>query len=110
MANKSEKMRHGRGGVAAEIVPSTEPKFGQHYSNIIQISHSPWDFTLRFCLGPSGDVAVRQIKEGKLEVPNLIEAIVPTGVIPNLIGALQENYDAYKKSMENAKGKLSNED
>jgi hypothetical protein len=84
--------------VKVELVPSLQPKGGRIYSNFMQISHSPWDFTVRFCDAPPGGNIPRTNKDLKFEIPNLVEIIIPVNVMPGLIGALQTHLEKYEKA------------
>lgn len=81
--------------ITLEIIPSIEPKLGRVYSNYIQISHSPWDFTIRFADAPSGSDA-KELKQGiKLKIPTVVDVVVVPTLIPGLIQALEANYKKY---------------
>ena len=84
--------------VPLEMVPSSPPKLGRIYSNIAEISHSPWDFTIRFCDGPPSSDIPKLRKGNKLEVNNIVEVIISIHQMPNLIKALQKNYSTFLKS------------
>ena len=88
-----------------QLLPDLEPRLGKIYSNYISISHSPFDFTLRFCDAPSGGDIVR-LKKGKnipIEIPNLVDVVISPDMMPNLIEALKENYELYLMNYKKAK-------
>lgn len=83
-----------------KLLPGLEPRLGRIYSNYISISHSPFDFVLRFCEAPpEGDIV--RLKKGKnlqIEIPNLVDVVISPNMMPNLIAALKENYELYIKN------------
>lgn len=62
--------------IQVKIIPSLEPKLGRVYSNYVQVSHSKYEFTIRFGDAPPGGDVERLMKGNKLTIPNIIE-IVP---------------------------------
>jgi hypothetical protein len=87
--------------ITIELIPSLEPKLGRVYANYAQISHSPWDFTIRFCEAPSSADIVRLKRAGgKVEIPNIVEVIMTPGLIPSVLKALKINYEKYMKAYE----------
>ena len=90
-----------------ELVPNLNAKLGRVYSNFVQVSHSPWDFTLRFCDAPPGGDIPRLNKKGnKIEIPTEVEVVIPASLISDLIRILNEQN---KKFMENIKKANSDE-
>ena len=97
MARISEKKIKGKSD-ELELIPSLEPRLGRVYSNFAWISHSPWDFTIRFCDAPPGGDAARLRQGTKLTVPSVVDVVVPVEVLPSLISALQTNYEEFLKA------------
>lgn len=95
----------GEQEIQIELIPSMEPKLGREYINYAQVSHSPWDFTIRFCQAPSIADLVRLKRPAggkigpnlKVEIPSTIELIVSPEFLPKIIEALKINYDKYLK-------------
>jgi hypothetical protein len=86
--------------ITVDFIPSLEPKLGKVYVNFAQVSHSPWDFTIKFCIAPPGVDIPRLHKSGEkyIELPNIVELIVGPDFVPLIIAALQENYDKFIKT------------
>ena len=103
---QSSKEKNGTQLLKIKLLPSSQPKLGRIYSNYIQVAHSLWDFTLRFCDAPPGSDLPTLAKDGKAEIPNLIDILIPVNLMPGLIKALQDNYDMYLKNVEREKGKI----
>jgi hypothetical protein len=60
--------------IQIELIPSLEPRLGRAYANYVQISHSPFDFTIRFCEAPStADIARNEEFEKGVKIPNIVE-------------------------------------
>jgi hypothetical protein len=101
MAEKSKKevVRKER-AITVEFIPSLDPKLGKVYANYAQISHSPWDFTVRFCEAPPSADLPRLIKPGEknIEIPNVVEVVMAPDLIPLVISALTTNYEKYIKT------------
>jgi hypothetical protein len=85
--------------VRLNLVPSGDPKMGRVYVNYAQVSHSPWEFTIRFGLAPTGADIEQTMKKGQatLEVPTIIDIMIPPTLMPGLIRALQTNFDKFDK-------------
>jgi hypothetical protein len=85
-----------------QFIPSLEPKLGRIYSNYVSVSHSPWDFTIRFSDAPPfGDIS-RLAKDGVVEIPNLVEIIIPINLMPKLVDVFRENLNQFQKNIEAA--------
>lgn len=86
--------------ISLEIIPSMEPKLGRVYSNYVQISHSPYDFTIRFADAPSGR-DVQKLREGnQITIPSLVDIVVVPELIPEIIEALKANYEKYLNNIK----------
>lgn len=97
MANKVKQIK-------VELVPNLTSKFGRVYSNFIQVSHSPWDFTLRFCDAPPGGDIPRLRQGNKVEIPTLAEVVIPVTLISPLIRALNDQNEKYIKAFQKSGG------
>jgi len=91
--------------VELKFVPTKDPKLGRIYSAYISVSHSPWDFTMRFCEVPArGDMNIKpgDVKKGVAEVPapSLVDVTIPAPVMPSLIAAMQAQLDKYRVEFE----------
>jgi hypothetical protein len=99
MANNGKKKGKTK---ALQLIPNLPAKLGRVYSNFVEISHSPWDFTLRFCDAPPGsDVPRLKLKDGnKVEIPTTIEVIIPVNLMSGLIEALQAQNKTYLETFQ----------
>lgn len=96
MADKTKKKPPKMETVKLKILPSLEPKLGRVYSNYVQVSHSQYEFTLRFADAPPGSTLMRLTKEGDdIIIPNIVEVIVVPELIPEIIKALGTNYNNF---------------
>lgn len=87
--------------LAVELKSDKQPKMGRVYSNFVEMSHTPWDFTMRFCLAPtSADLPKENSKKKTIEViaPTVIDVLVPPILVPAIISALQTNYKRYAET------------
>ncbi len=72
----------------------------RQYSNYVEVAHSPYDFTLRFCdVGPVGNVAELAAKGGEHIVPVVSEIAIPFQIVPGLIQALQNQLAQHQKAV-----------
>jgi len=94
----TEKLKH----VEIKLVPTLNAKLGRIYSNYAEVSHSPWDFTLKFCDAPSGADILRLKTDNTVDIPTLVEIIIPVNLISGLIQALTDQNEKYIKG--NQKG------
>jgi hypothetical protein len=100
--NKKQQTREKGNIKDVKIIPSLHPKLGRIYSNHLSVSHSPWDFTLRFSDAPPfGDIS-RLAIEGVVEIPNLVEIVIPANLMPKVVDALRENLNHFQKNIEAA--------
>lgn len=80
---------------AITIIPSLEPKLGRVYSNYVQVSHTKLDFTIRFGDAPPGGDVPRIRQGNKITIPNIVEIVVVPNLIPEIIKALETNYNRF---------------
>ncbi|MGP7977492.1 MAG: DUF3467 domain-containing protein, partial [Desulfobaccales bacterium] len=69
---KENKPKEIIGPFTVELVPRGEPRFGRVYSNFFQVSHSPWEFNIRFCIAPVST----DIKFNKKEDKTVVDASI----------------------------------
>lgn len=102
MANNGKKKGKTK---ALQLIPNLPAKLGRVYSNFVEISHSPWDFTLRFCDAPPGsDIPRLKLKNGnKVEIPTTIEVVIPVILMPGLIEVLQTQNKKYLETFQQKK-------
>ena len=99
MANEGKNGK--KEGTVIKITPSLPAKLGRVYSNFIEISHSPFDFTVRFCDAPPGSDIPKLKKSGnEVEVPTIVEVVLPVNVVPALIKALSEQNEKYLEEFQ----------
>jgi hypothetical protein len=79
------------------IVPDDGGNPGRTYANFCAISQTPFDCTITFCeVLPLSDAEIRTINEAApgtemtVRAPVRARLVVPFGVLPNLVAALQE--------------------
>jgi len=84
------------------IVPdeSTTTPGGRTYANFCAVSHTPFDLTVTFCdVRPLSEQDVRTAEESQtVRVPIVARLVLPFGVVPGLITALQEQLQAIKET------------
>lgn len=95
MADETKKTAPKKEALTINILPSLEPKLGRVYSNYVQVSHSQYDFTIRFGDAPPGGDIVRLTKGDMVTIPNIVEIVVVPDLIPAIIKALDTNYKAF---------------
>ena len=90
------------------IVPAADETVPRIYSNFCAIQNSPFDFTLTFCdVGPLGEKEIREAQQTQVvRAPVRARLVVPVGMIPGLVTALQENFQLYQESYGPPKGQL----
>ncbi len=108
-SSKKPKKKEKQKAKPIEMVPSLQSDSGRVYSNFISVSHSPWDFTLRFCDAPPGGDVERLAEKGKLVAPTKAEVIIPVNVMPELINVLKDQLEKYEKIYGEATGEGADE-
>ena len=95
-------MAEGEKGIPLNVGDIVSPDYLRPiYSNFAMVGHTPYDFRLTFALvralrpGHEVDVAV---KAGALSPEAVADLVVPLGLVPGLIHALQTNYTQYLKN------------
>jgi hypothetical protein len=85
------------------IVPDESGDKSRTYSNLCQISHTPFDFTLTFCeVMPPTDQDLREgSPERIMRAPVRARIVVPVQFIPTLVAALNEHMRVYSESYPN---------
>ena len=71
MASEPQKGIHN---INVKFVPELSDSSQEVYANVIQVSHTPWDFTLLFCCATMPD----ESKVNKLKKRSLIEVPAPS--------------------------------
>src|SRR5208337_3182354 len=97
MADKVGKEDKPKGieQVKVELLPVGEPSMGRVYANYVQISHTPWEFTIRFCLAPASADIKKFMKKGTniAEIPITIDVMLSPALMQPIIQALQTNLE-----------------
>ena len=101
MTDQTKKTAPKEKPLTIKIIPSLEPKLGRVYSNYVQVSHSQYDFTIRFGDAPPPGDVVRLRRGDTITIPNIVEIVVVPDLIPAIIKALDTNYN---KFLEQFKG------
>jgi hypothetical protein len=80
--------------------PRTPDQARREYSNFCAVSHTPFDLTLTFCdVRPLSEQDIRAAETSQtVRVPVVARIAIPFGVVPGLIGALQEQLRAVQES------------
>jgi len=100
MTNGRKKGEKEVKSVQLKLIPALPAKLGRIYSNFAEISHSPFDFTIRFCDSPPASDILKLKKGNELEVPTVVEVVLPVNVIPGLINALSAQNEKYLKTYQ----------
>jgi hypothetical protein len=97
-----------RKSVNFTIVPAEDTVTPRVYSNFCAIQNSPFDFTLTFCeMQPLGEKQLREAEQSQLvHAPVRARLVIPVGMVPGLVAALQENFQMYQESYSPPKGPL----
>ena len=82
------------------IVPDETGARERVYTNYCAVSHSPFDFTLTFCVVlPPTEQDLRQAQADQvLRAPVRARVAIPVQLMPNLIAALQDHMRIYTES------------
>ena len=108
MTAKSKKVAPPKiESIKVNLIPSLEPRLGRVYSNYVQVSHSQWDFTIRFGDAPSGWDVNRLRKGDQITIPNIVEIVVVPDLIPAIAKALETNYNIF---LEHYRGSTAEKD
>lgn len=120
MATKKEAPKGGKGKKTPksgkeELSPIEviiQPDAGLHteriYANYVDVIHSPFDFTLRFCdMPPIRDFDEHKKNQGKLQVPIVSEIAIPAKLVPDLIGALEKQLVVFEDAYGGTNGRGS---
>jgi hypothetical protein len=102
VAAKTKKVTPEKKIIEVKVIPSLEPKLGRVYSNYVQVSHSQYDFTIRFGDAPPGGDVDRLRQGDQITIPNIIDIIVVPNLIPAIINALDTAYKNYQELFKDA--------
>ncbi|MCD6584181.1 MAG: DUF3467 domain-containing protein [Desulfobacteraceae bacterium] len=92
--------------IEIKMRPTLELSTTRIYSNFAEISHSPYDFTIRFCdATPITDYGKLEEAKGVHDIPVVAEIAVPHEVIPALINALTTQYKNFQEAIGAGNGK-----
>jgi len=87
--------------VTVKIIPdpTVETPYPRIYSNYVAVQSTPFDFTLKFCDAiPMFEKPESSIGVVENRIPILAEIILPVTVFPNLIDAMNQQYQQYLKA------------
>jgi hypothetical protein len=86
------------------IVPGDDAGTPRAYANFCAVAHTPFDVTLTFCeVTPLTESDIRNAQaEHVVRAPVRVSVVLPAQVLPNLIGALQEQLRSFQESYSNA--------
>jgi uncharacterized protein DUF3467 len=88
------------------FVPDESSDVPRVYSNLCQIQHSPFDFTLTFCdmIPPSEkDIQTAQ-NTHVVKAPVRARLVLPIALIPTIVTLLQENFRMHQEAFGPPKG------
>ena len=76
--------------------PATPEQGRREYANFCAVAHTPFDLTLTFCdVRPLSERDIKSAEASQtVKVPVVARIAIPFGVVPGLIGALQEQMRA----------------
>ena len=93
-----EKTQNDKNKIEITLQPATDIPVSRLYSNHVEISQSPHDFTLKFCdATPIYSFKEFEKNKGIHKIPIVAEIAIPFHVMQPLIDALQKQFDQYKK-------------
>jgi len=81
-----------------EVKPKPSPDLlpSRIYSNYVEVSQSPYDFSLKFCdATPIYNMEEVKINKGLHRIPIIAEIAIPSTIVKPLIDALQIQYNKY---------------
>ena len=90
------------------IVAAEDDSVPRVYSNFCAVQLSPFDITLTFCeMQPLGEKQLREAEQTQVvRAPVKVRLAIPPGMVPGLVGALQENFDRYQEAFGPPRGPL----
>lgn len=93
--------------IKVRFVPAPDDKSQQEvYANIVQVSHTPWDFTLVFCCATMPEESeVRKVKNKKemaVHSPRVASIKVSPRMANEIVQVLQAQINQYKKEFESS--------
>jgi Protein of unknown function (DUF3467) len=76
--------------------PANPAEAARDYANFCAVAHTPFDLTLTFCdVRPLSERDIQAAESSQtIKVPVVARIVVPFGVVPGLIAALQEQLRA----------------
>lgn len=102
----SEIQKKQKKGIEITPKPTVGLPATRIYSNFVEVIHSPYDFTLRFCdATPIYNIEEVEQNDGVHKIPIATEVTIPFDVVKPLINALQDQYKKYKKITDKISGK-----
>jgi hypothetical protein len=85
---------NGEAKIVITNIENIEPK----YSNYVQISHSPHEFTITFCYIDPAKISTGEAPTVNAEAFSRI--IVTPSLLPNIIQAFETNLNKYNESIK----------
>ncbi|MBW2708091.1 MAG: hypothetical protein JRD04_02210 [Deltaproteobacteria bacterium] len=102
-----EKQPEVEQSIDVTLAPSDDIIPHRVYSNYVQVTQTPHDYSLRFCdATPIYDVEKVAENDGVFPIPVVAEIVIPLEVMPSLIKTLQAQYE---KRLKISKGEQRNE-
>jgi len=100
------KIESNKNKIEIKILPTTDIPASRLHSNHVEVTQSPYDFTLRFCdVTPLYDIKEIEKNKGIHKIPIIAEVAIPFRLMKPLIDALQIQYDEYKEITGESNGK-----
>lgn len=93
-----KKAKNDKSKIEINLQPTRDIPVTRLYSNHIEVSQSPHDFTLKFCdATPIVDIDEVAKNNYILKIPVVSEIIIPFHVMEPLINVLAEQHEKYKQ-------------
>jgi len=101
MANKIKAIKKDR-GIVMKLMPNEDLDINREYANYVEVSQTPYDFSLKFCDATPFHGNKEQIKNNSIEhpIPVVIEIAIPFQIVPGLINALRSQWNDYNKNIK----------
>jgi hypothetical protein len=101
MANKIKAIKKDK-ALFVKLMPNEDLDINREYANYVEVSQTPYDFSLKFCDANPFHGNKEQIKNNNVEhpIPIVAEIAIPFQIVPDLINALKSQWNAYKKNIK----------
>lgn len=92
-------------GLEVKLIPTEDLNINREYANYVEVTQTPYDFTLRFCDATPFKVNTEQLENNSVEhpIPIVADIVIPFQIVPHLINALKSQWNVRKKNIEKNK-------